>query len=125
MIYLRQRFFAQRQEGEDVVFVDRQALLEEVAGQRPEDATHRAMDQKRADNAIAALATAGLLLKTPDTDRFRISPIIEVLLPIEKLRALLTWFMTQNNTQALPPISPNGDDDVELDLPIDTEENDA
>jgi hypothetical protein len=56
MIYLRQRFFAQRQEGEDVVFVDRQALLEEVASQRPEDATHRAMDQKRADTTASSSA---------------------------------------------------------------------
>lgn len=96
MISLRRRFFAQRQEGDDVVFVDKQALLDEVADQRPEHATHRAMDEKRAIKAIESLGSAGILLRTPDPERFRISPIIEVLLPIEKLRALLTWFMTQN-----------------------------
>jgi hypothetical protein len=98
MVFLRQRFFAQRQEGEDVVFVDRQVLLSEVADQRPEHATHRAMDQKRALNAIDGLATAGVLIKTADPERLRISPIIEVLLPIEKLRALWTWLMIQNGT---------------------------
>ncbi|GAA1412393.1 hypothetical protein AUR04nite_10520 [Glutamicibacter uratoxydans] len=98
MMHLRQRFFAQRQENDDAVFVDRQSLLDEVAGQRPEHATDRAMDQKRADKAIENLNTAGVLLKTGDPDRFRISPIIEVLMPIEKLRALLAWFMTQNST---------------------------
>ncbi|MFC9935467.1 DUF4194 domain-containing protein [Glutamicibacter sp. NPDC127525] len=98
MIHLRQRFFAQRQENDDAVFVDRQSLIDEVADQRPEQATDRAMDQKRADKAIENLNTAGVLLKTGDPDRFRISPIIEVLMPIEKLRALLAWFMTQNGT---------------------------
>lgn len=98
MVHLRQRFFAQRQENDDAVFVDRQSLIDEVADQRPEHATDRAMDQKRADKAIENLNTAGVLLKTGDPDRFRISPIIEVLMPIEKLRTLLAWFMTQNGT---------------------------
>lgn len=125
MVFLRQRFFAQRQEGEDVVFVDRQTLLDEVADQRPEQATHRAMDQKRTVKAIDGLAAAGVLLKTPDSDRFRISPIIEVLLPIERLRSLWTWLMTQNGTDA----AESGDtvDDLadDIDTLFDTEENDA
>lgn len=114
MVFLRQRFFAQRQEGEDVVFVDRQTLLDEVADQRPEHATHRAMDQKRVLKAIDGLVTAGVLLKTADPDRFRISPIIEVLLPIEKLRALWTWLMTQNG------IAPaNGDTSLDIEDELD------
>lgn len=96
MIFLRQRFFTQRQEGDDVVFVDRQTILDEVADQRPEQATNRAMDHKRTNNAVDNLATAGILLKTGDPDRFQISPIIEVLMPIEKLRALWTWLMNRN-----------------------------
>lgn len=98
LMFLRQRFFAQQQDGEDVVFVERQTLLEEVADQRPEHATHRAMDQKRAVKAIDALASAGVLLKTADPDRFRISPIIEVLIPIERLRVLWAWLKGQNGT---------------------------
>jgi hypothetical protein len=105
MVYLRQRLFSQRQEGEDVIFVDRQALLDEVADQRPEHTTHRAMDQKRALKVIDGLATAGLLLKTADPDRFRISPNIEILMPVEKLRTLWTSLMEQNGT------APDGDDD--------------
>lgn len=129
MVFLRQRFFAQRQEGEDVVFVDRQTLLDEVADQRPEHATHRAMDQKRADKAIDGLATAGVLLKTADPDRFRISPIIEILLPVEKLRALWQWLMTQNGTdqaQVNDTSHDLGDElDDELDQLFDSEEKDA
>ncbi|MEV6416694.1 DUF4194 domain-containing protein [Kribbella sp. NPDC051718] len=103
LMFLRQRFFAQRQDGDNAVFVERSTLLDEVATMRPEDATHRAMDQKRATKAIDGLATAGVLLKTGDTDRFRISPIIEVLLPVETLLKLQRWLMAQNGTDALTP----------------------
>ena len=124
MVSIRQRFFAQRQEGDDVVFVDRQTLLDEVADQRPEHTTNRSMDQRRAVKAIDGLATAGVLLKTKDPDRFRISPIIEVLLPIEKLRTLWTWLLTQNgNDDAEPGDADAGDD--ELDLLAGLEEDDA
>lgn len=100
MIALRQRFFVQRQEGEYAVFVDRQTLLDEIADRRPATATNRAMDQKRANHAIDGLATAGVLLRTDDPDRFQISAIIEVLLPIEKLRALLQWLTIANGAEA-------------------------
>lgn len=116
MVSLRQRFFAQRQEGEDVVFVEREALLDEVAERRPEHATNRAMDRKRADKAIEGLATAGVLLKTQDSDRFRISPIIEVLLPIEKLRTLWTWLMTHNGIDGADLEEADTDPEDELDL---------
>lgn len=109
---LRQRFFAQRQEGDDVVYVDRATLLDEVADRRPEDATNRAMDQKRADLAIDNLSSAGVLMRTPDPDRFRISGIIEILLPIEKLRALWTWLMDANATD--PDQSSETEDDDEV-----------
>lgn len=122
MVYLRQRFFAQRQEGDDLVFIDRQALLDEVADQRPADATHRAMDHKRATNAIAGLATAGVLLKTADPDRFRISPIIEVLMPIEKLRTLWDWLITQNGTDNAGSLDDAADN--EHDMLFDPEETD-
>jgi hypothetical protein len=82
------------------------------------------MDQKRALKAIDGLATAGVLLKTKDPDRFRISPIIEVLMPIEKLRALWAWFMTQNGTEVEPGAG-GADDDDELDLLAVLEEEDA
>jgi hypothetical protein len=135
MLFLRQRFSAQRQEGEDFVFVDRQTLLDDVAGMRPEHSTHRAMDQKRADKAIDALASAGVLLKTGDPARFRISPIIEVLLPVERANVLAAWLMTQNGTDAAvadhndetdtDETDADRDTDGTLDLLFDTEEENA
>lgn len=114
MMFLRRRFFTQQQEGEDYVFVDRVSMLEEVADMRPEQNTHRAMDRKRAEKAIDSLTAAGILLKTPDPDRFRISPIIEVLLPIERQRALWAWLMNQNATDGVPD-DRNDDRDYALD----------
>lgn len=96
MVFLRRRLFAHRQDGDEVVFVDREALLEEVAGQRPEHSTNRSLDQSRASKAIDNLVAASVLLKTRDVDRFRISPIIEVLMPIERLEALWRWFTVEN-----------------------------
>ena len=122
MLALRQRFFAQRQEGEDHVYVERETLMEEIAERWPEDLTNRSAAQKKASTAIDGLATAGVLLKTADPDRFRISPIIEVLLPIEKLRELMTWLMTQNGTTPV-------DEDPEADelpiQPLDLDEEEA
>lgn len=100
MVHLRRRFFTQRQEGDEAVFVDRQTLLDEVADMRPDTATNRAMDQSRATTAIDNLVSAQVLLKTGDPDRFQISPIVEILLPIEKLRALWTWLIEANGGQA-------------------------
>ena len=122
MLALRQRFFAQRQEGEDHVYAERETLMEEIAERWPEDLTNRSAAQKKAGTAIDGLATAGVLLKTADPDRFRISPIIEVLLPIEKLRELMTWLMTQNGTTPV-------DEDLEADelpiQPLDLDEEEA
>jgi hypothetical protein len=120
MISLRRRFFTQRQEGDFAVFVERATLLEEVADHRPETATHRAMDHKRANNAIDGLATAAVLLRTDDPDRFQISPIIEVLLPIEKLRSLWAWLITSNGADDTP-LQDVGDMDDELDTLFDTD----
>lgn len=126
MMYLRRRFFTQQQEGEDYVYVDRVAILEEVADMRPENNTHRAMDRRRADRAIESLAKAGVLHRTGDPDRYRISPIIDVLLPIERQRALWAWLMMQNGTGQDPDADRETDrDSAEIDdseLAFDDEE---
>jgi hypothetical protein len=123
MMVLRQRFFAQRQEGDDAVFVDRQTLLDEISERWPEHLTNRSAALKKAGTGIDGLARAGVLLKTPDPDRFQISPIIEVLLPVEKLRELWSWLMTQNGTTA-PDDASGVDDEFDLDeLNLEQEED--
>ena len=118
MVYLRRKFFASRQEGDEAVFVDREAMLDEVAEMRPEYATNRAMDRKRAIKAIENLVSAGVLLGRSDADRFQISPIIEVLMPIEKLRALLAWLTEANQANDDGGIAEDDVDDVDDEQPL-------
>lgn len=121
LLAVRERFYAQRQEGDDAVFVDRQALLDAIAERWPEHLTHRTRATSQAENAVDGLVTSKVLLKTGDPDRYLISPIIEVLLPIPKLRELLTWLMTQNGTD--PAAEGDGEelDLIELDLDLENE----
>ena len=50
-----------------------------------------------------------MLLKTSDPDRFRISAVIEVLLPVERLGELLEWLARQNGREPAVPddVTPN------------------
>jgi hypothetical protein len=45
-----------------------------------------------------------VLLKTSDPDRFRISAVIEVLLPVERLGELLEWLREENIESTLEPL---------------------
>lgn len=96
MMFLRREFHLQCQNGEENVYIDRERLLAEVAQMRPEDATNRALDQSRTNKAIESLIVAQVLLRTKDPDRFRISPIVEVLLSVEKLESLYSWLLQAN-----------------------------
>lgn len=96
LVLLRQRFRSERAGGAEIVLVDRDNLLENVGHFRPEFATDRSGDLRRAAGAIDSLVKARVLLKTSDPDRFRVSPVIEVLLPVERLTELLEWLVTAN-----------------------------
>lgn len=96
LVLLRQRFRSERANGVDIVIVDRDNLVDNIAHFRPEHATDRFGDARRATAAVDSLAKARVLLKTSDPDRFRISAVIEVLLPIERLTELWEWLVDQN-----------------------------
>jgi len=96
LVLLRQRFRSERANGHEIVLVDRDNLLDNVGHFRPEHATDRSGDLRRAGAAIESLVKARVLLKTSDPDRFRISPVIEVLLPVERLAELLEWLVAAN-----------------------------
>lgn len=101
LVVLRQRFRSERAAGHDFVIVDRDNLLEKVAHFRPVHATNRSGDAKRASAAIETLAKAQLLLRTSDPDRFRIAPVIEVLLPVQRLAELLEWLRAENGNESV------------------------
>lgn len=98
LVFLRERFRSERSGGADIVYIDRDELLDAVERFRPPDANDRAGDARRVENAIASLQRSGLLLKTGDEQRLRIAPVIEVLLPLPRLHELLNSLWTLNDT---------------------------
>lgn len=96
LIYLRTRYRSERSSGLERIYVDRQECLDNVAGFRPASATNVTGDTTKASNAVDSLKGAGVLMKTPVEDRFEVSPVIEALLPLDKLHALLEWFIEEN-----------------------------
>ncbi|WEO78832.1 DUF4194 domain-containing protein [Cryobacterium sp. SO2] len=109
LVLLRQRFRSERANGVDIVIVDRDNLVENVAHFRPEHATDRFGDARRATAAVDSLAKARVLLKTSDPDRFRVSAVIEVLLPIERLAELWEWLVEQNGQDLPEPVAADSD----------------
>ena len=101
LIFLRTRFRSERNDGADDVIVDYEELLERVAQFRPAHATDVSGDKRKTENAIDALKRTGILVKTGDEHRLLVSPVIEVLLPVEKLHQVLDWFLGHHEPTAL------------------------
>jgi len=118
LVLLRQRLRSERAEGQDIVFADRDNLVENVGHFRPEFSTDRYGDARKASAAVDSLAKARVLLKTSDPDRFRISAAIEVLLPLDRLAELHEWLIEQNaaDTAAAVVRAPDLPDSGELNL---------
>ena len=119
LVYLRSRYRGEQAAGADRVFVDREDMLEHVTGYRPEHATDVTGDEKKAARAVESLYKAGLLVGPSAGDRFEVSAAIEVLLPLEKLQALLAWLRSQN--AGTDPTGDDTDDDTDDDTGDDTD----
>lgn len=91
MVFLRTRFRSEHVGTTTEVFVDRDELRGAVESYRPANATDHSGDARRADNAIDSLMKSRVLQTTPDPERLRISPVIEVLMPVPRLLELLDW----------------------------------
>jgi hypothetical protein len=102
LVHLRDRLRAGAAAGEARVFVDREDLVQYVASFRPPHATDESGNEKRARNAVAGLAKAGLLIPGPSEDRFEISEAVEPLLPLELLQELLEALQAANRTEPAP-----------------------
>lgn len=103
LVFVRQRYNTERAGGQDAVVVDRQECLDAVTGYRPAHATDVVGDLSRADKALESLRSLGVLVRTADEDRFAISPVIESLLPLDRLRTLVDWLAQENSPTAPHP----------------------
>ncbi|MFF4989765.1 DUF4194 domain-containing protein [Streptosporangium saharense] len=110
LVLLRQRFSSERAGGRDTVLIDHDELIESVANFRPGHATDRSGDNNKTAKAIDNLRKAQFLHKTADPTRYRISPVIEVLLPYERLAELLEWLVSRNTGIEADPDTPNEDE---------------
>jgi hypothetical protein len=88
MVHLRGVFRSGLSDGAEAVFVDSQELIDEVANYLPEGTTNKVDADNAARRAVEALYKSDILLRTPEPGRYRISPIIEVLLPVARLQEL-------------------------------------
>jgi hypothetical protein len=88
MVHLRGVFRSGRSDGDEAVFVDEVELVQEAANYRPEHATNHVEAERAARRAVEGLVRSDILLDTPEPGRYRISPIIEVLLPVARLQEL-------------------------------------
>lgn len=98
LVSLRHRLQSEAAAGHEVVTVDRGDLVELVAGYRPSSATDRAGGVAAAEKAIENLVKRRVLLRTNDSDRLRIAPVLPVLLPLTRLKDLLEWLQGQNGS---------------------------
>jgi hypothetical protein len=112
LVHLRDRLRTGSANGEERVFVDLSDLVEYVASFRPPHVTDEAGEEKRARNAVANLAKAGLLIATAYEERFEISEAVEPLLPLEVLQELVAALQRANESG---PAEDEADDELELD----------
>jgi hypothetical protein len=57
-------------------------------------------DEKAARAAIDSLVRLDLLIDGGDGERFRVAPIVEVLMSLERLTELVAWLKTQSGDVA-------------------------
>lgn len=109
LVYLRERLQRDRATGADTVLVDLEELVERVAEFRPADMTDLASESKRANNAVEALKKSGVLLATTEAERFTVSPVLDSLLPLPRLKELLDWLRTESGETPPPRESQQSD----------------
>lgn len=100
LVFLRARSRADEAAGVPKTFVDRIDMLEHIASVRPPHATDHAGDARRAVKALESLLRAGLLIGASTAERFEVSRAVDVVLPLERLAALLDWLENENASPA-------------------------
>ncbi|MCB1256761.1 MAG: DUF4194 domain-containing protein, partial [Microthrixaceae bacterium] len=100
----------ERAAGAEVVSVDIEDLRDAAAEFRAPDVTDIVAAQRRVDSAIKNLVTAKVLIDSGE-QRYEISPVLESLLPIERLQELLEWMCSATGLGEELHDADGGDDD--------------
>jgi hypothetical protein len=90
MLFARNRFRQEQGAGERAAHVDAEELVDYALGFLAAGETNLAARRREIDNAIGALVREHVLDEVAD-GRYRVQPVVEILLPVEQLRALTDW----------------------------------
>ncbi|WP_435300353.1 DUF4194 domain-containing protein [Timonella sp. A28] len=112
LLYVRNVFRQLVGMGENAAFVDYEELANHAMSFFALDETNLALRQREVTQAIEQLAREGIL-KEASQERYRISPIIEVLMPIERVKELTEWIDGRvHKTHIEPRVSPHNVDET-------------
>lgn len=90
MVHARNVFRQQQGAGERAAFIDAEELVEYAMSFLASDETNLALRRREAEAAMTTLQRERVLDEV-SPGRFRILPVIEVLLPVERLQELARW----------------------------------
>lgn len=95
LVELRERYAQEWSSGAAAVYVERDELLVWLEMYRRADVTNRVGTRRREDGAVDGLVDEGILIKIDgDAERFRVAPVINSVLTVEKLRELRQWIIS-------------------------------
>jgi hypothetical protein len=102
MLFVRNRFRQERGAGQSAAFVDAEELVDYALGFLAHDETNLAARRREIDNAVATLAREHVIDEVA-AGRYRILPVVEILLPVDRLRELTAWLRSGGAAGATVP----------------------
>lgn len=108
LVVLRERLQMERAAGAEIVSVDVEDLRDAAAEFRAADATDIVGAQRRVDLAIESLVRSKVLAASGE-HRYEISPVLDSLLPLERLRELLDWLRDATGIEGDPAVTNDGE----------------
>lgn len=98
LVELRDKYAREWASGASSVYVDHEEMLNHLESYRRANGTNHVATRRREAGSIEGLVDEGILICIDgDTDRFRIAPVINAVLTIEKLRELKQWIISDDD----------------------------
>ncbi|SDS38772.1 DUF4194 domain-containing protein, partial [Paraoerskovia marina] len=99
MLFVRTQFRQEHGAGERAAYVDAEEMVDYALGFLAHDETNLAARRREIDNAVATLVREHVLDEVAP-GRFRILPVVEILLPVERLTELTRWLTAADGESA-------------------------
>jgi len=110
MLFVRNRFRQERGAGQTAAFVDTEELVDYALGFLAHDETNLAARRREIDNAIATLVRERVLDEVA-AGRFKVLPVVEILLPVDRLRELTRWLRSGRAAPVAEPVETTSEED--------------